>query len=180
MMPAVGRRQAICGGDTLDEVEIGRRLQKRREQLELKQQDVATRTGVSLSHISRIERGKSGGLKMEDLRKLADALDTNISWVLDGDDPSLTDAIEAFAPNSDLTRNFADIANFYRSAEDWERRHIERMLGDIADYFRQRDPHVDRLHIAVDRKDGHAAPHDDGVSTTAANGDAALTMNSTH
>jgi transcriptional regulator with XRE-family HTH domain len=164
----------------VDEVKIGRRLQKRREQLELKQQDVATRTGVSLSHISRIERGKSGGLKMEDLRKLADALETNISWVLDGDDPSLGEAVEAFAPNSELTRNFADIANFYRSAEAWERRHIERMLGDIADYFRQRDPRVDRLHVAVDRKDGHAAPHNDGAEAKAAGDGPALLTNSTH
>ena len=91
--------------------------------------DALLRTGgrgtFSISHLSRIERGKWGDLKVEDLRALARVLDTNLAWIMDGDSPDLGKAVAVFGPNEELSKSFADIANFYRGADDLGRRRIK-------------------------------------------------------
>lgn len=68
----------------MNDQRIGRALRALRHRREWRQKDVAARAGVSQQVISRIERGKVGGLSRDALRRVFAAVDadvvTTIRW----------------------------------------------------------------------------------------------------
>jgi DNA-binding XRE family transcriptional regulator len=62
----------------MDKVEIGRIMQKRREKLDLKQEDVAEMTGITSKTIYLIETGK-GNSSIDTLTKLTEVLGLEIN-----------------------------------------------------------------------------------------------------
>lgn len=65
--------------------EIGRRLRFRRIWLQLSQDELANRAGVSRNFVSAIERSAQG-LDAWRLYRLADTLGVSLSWLLTGRD----------------------------------------------------------------------------------------------
>ena len=64
-------------------VEIGKRIQGRREQLNMTREGFARQTGYSSNFIQEAERGRSG-LSSESLRIFATALDVSTDYLLFG------------------------------------------------------------------------------------------------
>ena len=144
----------------MEDLAIGRRIKQRRKDLNLIHEEVIeriqgdetvsrTRETFSISHLSRIERGKSGDLKVDDLNAIARALDTNLSWLLGGDSPDLADAVQVFGPVEYLSKSVADIANYYRGALPAERSSIECIFSEIAEYVRGREADESKLRVVT-------------------------------
>lgn len=66
----------------IDIAELGRRLAKRRADLDLDQDEVAERAGVSRAYVSRLERGIVPQPKVTDLSAVADALNLSLAELL--------------------------------------------------------------------------------------------------
>ena len=62
---------------------IGRRINKRRKQLDLTQEQLAERMNVSIQMISNLERGNKA-IKIENLIKLCEVLDVSTDYILFG------------------------------------------------------------------------------------------------
>jgi transcriptional regulator with XRE-family HTH domain len=71
---------------------LGARVRQRREELRWSQQDLADRTGIQQTVISRIERGATLNPHKDVLLRLARALHCSIDWLvgLYEDDPRPT------------------------------------------------------------------------------------------
>jgi transcriptional regulator with XRE-family HTH domain len=67
-------------------LEIGSRIRAERSLLNLRQEELAERAGVSRNFVSAVERGTQR-LDAWRLRLLAGALDCDLSWLLLGDQP---------------------------------------------------------------------------------------------
>jgi transcriptional regulator with XRE-family HTH domain len=67
-------------------------LHVRRLWLELSQQDVADKAGVTRNFVSAIERGAQG-LDAYRLLLIADALNCTLMWLVTGPDDALTEAV---------------------------------------------------------------------------------------
>lgn len=65
---------------------LGDRVRKRRDELELTQEQLATATGLKQFHISRIESGDIKDVKGETLRRLARALRVTADFLLEIDE----------------------------------------------------------------------------------------------
>ncbi len=61
---------------------ISLRLKEFRENKRLSQAELARRSGVSQSTISRIEAGETGGISLANLERLADALGVNAALLI--------------------------------------------------------------------------------------------------
>jgi transcriptional regulator with XRE-family HTH domain len=68
------------GTDTLSPISI--RLEELREARGLSQAELARRSGVPQSTISRIEAGETGSITLANLEKLADGLDVNAALMI--------------------------------------------------------------------------------------------------
>jgi transcriptional regulator with XRE-family HTH domain len=70
---------------------LGTRVRERREAIGMTQQDVAEKTGIQQTLISRIERGVNANPHADVLLRLARALHCSIDWLvgLYDEDPSL-------------------------------------------------------------------------------------------
>lgn len=62
---------------------IGMRISKRRKQLNLTQEQVAERMGVSIQMISNLEQGKKA-IRPENLIKISSVLDISCDYILTG------------------------------------------------------------------------------------------------
>ena len=62
---------------------IGTRISKRRKQLNLTQEQVAERMGVSIQMISNLEQGKKA-IRPENLIKISSVLDISCDYILTG------------------------------------------------------------------------------------------------
>ena len=71
----------ICGGGTVDFVQVGKRVKIRRHVLGLTQEELAERLGVCTSYIGHIERG-SRKMSVETLYALCKALDTSADFLI--------------------------------------------------------------------------------------------------
>jgi transcriptional regulator with XRE-family HTH domain len=69
--------------------QVGRRIYLRRVWLDLTQQEVADRGGISRNFVSAIERGAQG-LDAWRLWQVAEALGATLDWVLRGPDDGVT------------------------------------------------------------------------------------------
>jgi DNA-binding XRE family transcriptional regulator len=63
-------------------VEFGRRLARRRRILGLTQRDVGARIGLQRAHISQLESGGYQSMKLEQLARLAEVLQTSLDYLL--------------------------------------------------------------------------------------------------
>lgn len=59
------------------------RIAKRRRELELTQEELATQAGVKVRALADIERGETKDPRSETLRKLADVLQVSLDYLLD-------------------------------------------------------------------------------------------------
>lgn len=66
--------------------ELGRRVKERRQELQLSQENLAERAGISRNYLSIIERGEARNISTGVLNQLADALELT-SAELSGDSP---------------------------------------------------------------------------------------------
>jgi transcriptional regulator with XRE-family HTH domain len=146
-------RSADTGPPPLDHAAIGRRIKQRRLSLDLQQGEVVERLQrdgmlrrkrgdierdtFSVSHLSRLERGRAGDLKMEDIRALARALDTHVDWLLDGNDPNLSRALESFGPVDSMARAVTSVAALYQAADEKQRQFVENVFVQVAEFLRQ-------------------------------------------
>jgi transcriptional regulator with XRE-family HTH domain len=71
---------------------VARRLLVRRTWLELSQQEVGDKAGLSRNFVSAIERGAQG-LDAWRLLQIADAIGVTLDWLLCGPDDELTQAV---------------------------------------------------------------------------------------
>ena len=85
---------------------VGRRLRIRRIWLQLSQDEVATKAGVTRNFVSAIERSAQG-LDAYRLGRVADALDVSLTWLLDGPDDQLTSPAPG-APSVDYVAGVLD------------------------------------------------------------------------
>lgn len=95
---------------------VGRRLLMRRIWLQLSQDDVAVKAGVTRNFVSAIERGAQG-LDAFRLGQVAGALGVTVTWLLEGPDdqltsptpgtPSVDHVAEALDPPRPLTQSDA-------------------------------------------------------------------------
>lgn len=102
----------------LDVVMLGRRIAERREALDLDQDDVSERSGMSRAYISRLERGLVPNPKMGDLANVADALGKSLADVLHQETSGRT---------PDLRRQIAAILGPDKAAD------VERIVFRLAD-----------------------------------------------
>lgn len=86
----------------VDLAEIGRRIQSRRKQQGLTQEQLADRMNVSIQMISNLERGNKA-IRIDNLINLCQILDVSTDYILTGketqdDFHALTARIEALSP----------------------------------------------------------------------------------
>ncbi len=62
--------------------ELGRRVSKKRKDLELSQEVLAERAGISRNYLSIIERGDANNISMDVLNRIAAALETTSTEIL--------------------------------------------------------------------------------------------------
>lgn len=65
--------------------EIGLRVKKRRKQLAMTQECLAEQLGISVKHLSEVERGLAG-LSIENLIKLSNALKLSLDYIIKGEE----------------------------------------------------------------------------------------------
>ena len=51
----------------------------------MKQVDLASRSGLSLGTVRNYEQGNTSPASLQNLRQIADALDVDLLWLVDGD-----------------------------------------------------------------------------------------------
>ncbi len=87
--------------------QLGRRLNARRNWLQLSQDDIANKAGVTRNFVSAIERGAQG-LDAWRLHLVADAVGVTLDWLLFGPDELLTDPEPGHATWLRLGRSATD------------------------------------------------------------------------
>lgn len=88
----------------VDLAEIGKRIQARRKQQGLTQEQLADRMNVSIQMVSNLERGNKA-IKIDNLVNLSRILDVSTDYILtgketQGDFRALTERIEKLSPGS--------------------------------------------------------------------------------
>lgn len=80
---------------------VGQRIRKRRQTLEITQQQLAKALDLTPQHISAIEQGKRAP-SLTSLAKLAEELGVTIDYLLTGKEQILTDTIPAIKADKKL------------------------------------------------------------------------------
>lgn len=80
---------------------VGKRIRKRRQILEMTQQELAKAIGVTPQHISAIEQDKRDP-SLSSLAKLAEELGVTIDYLVTGKESVITDAIPAIKGDKKL------------------------------------------------------------------------------
>jgi transcriptional regulator with XRE-family HTH domain len=114
--------QRVMARGDLDLGRIGEAIMLRRRRLGLEQKDVAERSGLERTYISRVENGRVLNPKIGDLNRIATALDANLADFLGGSESLALDAEleEAFG----MTQ--ADFAQFIKGKATAEEREAMR------------------------------------------------------
>ena len=81
---------------------IGRRIRKRRQELELTQQDLAQALGLTSQHISAIEQDKRTP-SLSSLSKLAEDLGVTVDYLATGKQGVIVDTIPAIKADKKLS-----------------------------------------------------------------------------
>jgi len=80
---------------------LGQRIRKRRQALELTQQQVAKSLGLTPQHLSAVEQDKRA-LSLNTLAKLAEELGASIDYLVTGKEGIITDTIPAIKADKQL------------------------------------------------------------------------------
>lgn len=64
--------------------QMGQRIKAKRKSMNLTQENVSEKIGISVKHFSEVERGIAG-LSIENLIKLSDLLSTSIDYIVKGE-----------------------------------------------------------------------------------------------
>jgi len=81
---------------------IGKRIRKRRQELKLTQEDLASALGVTPQHISGIEQDKRNP-SLSSLAKLAEELGTTVDYLVTGKESVIVDSIPAIKADKKLS-----------------------------------------------------------------------------
>jgi transcriptional regulator with XRE-family HTH domain len=107
--------------------ELGSRLRRQRERLNLSLMELADAAGVSKTYLLRLETDQDANPSLDILRRMADALDTTIADLVGGpavrfraDEAEIPASLRAFADEVKLTeREFELLASIrWRKAEE--------------------------------------------------------------
>ena len=63
----------------IDEYQIGRRIASIRRLLDMTQQELASRTGLTQATIARVEKGRKKKVELNTIYKIAQALNTSVT-----------------------------------------------------------------------------------------------------
>jgi transcriptional regulator with XRE-family HTH domain len=122
----------------MDVVRLGRRIAARREQLGLKQLELARRAGMSEASINRLENGVVRNPKINDLTLVARALSVSMEALLGGE-PAETDeeVVSILARQPRLVIALASLVRGLQWAEPEDREfvlgHLESLVGRFGD-----------------------------------------------
>ncbi len=94
---------------------LGSRVRARRQRLGLTLKDLASKTNLSVPYLSDIERSNVANPTLETLTSLAEALDTTVADLLDGqasvaDGPPLSVSLQRFVRSDDFARRVQRLA----------------------------------------------------------------------
>jgi len=81
---------------------IGKRIRKRRQELKLTQEDLASALGLTPQHISGIEQDKRNP-SLSSLAKLAEELGITVDYLVTGKEGVIVDAIPAIKADKKLS-----------------------------------------------------------------------------
>lgn len=81
---------------------IGSRIRKRRQELELTQQDLAKALGITSQHISAIEQDKRTP-SLSSLGRLSEELGVSVDYIVSGKEGIITETIPAIKADKKLT-----------------------------------------------------------------------------
>jgi len=102
-------------------VSIGEKIRKLRLEMNYTQKDIQRGTGIPQSNLSELERGRFTP-QIKTLRKIADFLGINLSYLLDVDDTNLDDIRLNIRMNKELSdegkNEILDFIDFVRQREE--------------------------------------------------------------
>ncbi len=108
----------------MEEKTIGEKIRKLRIELNYTQKDIQKGTGIPQSNLSELERGRFTP-QIKTLKKLADFLGINLSYLLDVDETSLDDIKLNIRMNSELNnsskKEILDFIDFVKMREEREK-----------------------------------------------------------
>lgn len=87
-------------------MDIGKRIQDRRKELNLSVEDVAKRLSKNRTTVYRYEKGDIGNLPLETLKPLAEILETTPAYLMGWDEKQ-----EDMSPEPDLIGELIDMIN---------------------------------------------------------------------
>ena len=100
---------------------IGEKIRRLRLEMNYTQKDIQRGTGIPQSNLSELERGRFTP-QLKTLRKLADFLGINLSYLLDVDDTNLDDIRLNIRMNRELSdegkNEILDFIDFVKQRED--------------------------------------------------------------
>ena len=71
---------------------IGDKIKRIRKSKKMKQKDLAEKSGLSISYVQQIEYGERKNPSIEVLNQISKALDINLSYLIDDDNPKMMES----------------------------------------------------------------------------------------
>jgi len=122
--------------EVMDVAGIGGRIAARREQLRLRQAELARRAGMSEAYINRLENGVVRNPKVKDLAVVAQALGVPFATLLYGDPPETNEDVQAsLARQPRLATALASLARGLDAAAPEDREFVLGHLEMLAARF---------------------------------------------
>ncbi|EBT1277837.1 helix-turn-helix domain-containing protein [Salmonella enterica] len=120
---------------------MGHRIRWRRRRLKLSQSDVADKVGVSMAAVSLWETGKTN-ISSDKLLALAEILECDVEWLLDGVQPQRTDieddkkiSEKESEDERELDMELQTLIKIYETLPDHLRTHVLRVaVQAVAEY----------------------------------------------
>ncbi len=104
-----------------ERISIGEKIRKLRLEMNYTQKDIQQGTGIPQSNLSELERGRFTP-QIKTLRKIADFLGINLSYLLDVDDTNLDDIRLNIRMNKELSEEgkneILDFIDFVKQKEE--------------------------------------------------------------
>ncbi|MCC6176357.1 MAG: helix-turn-helix domain-containing protein [Chloroflexi bacterium] len=122
----------------VDVADVGLRITRRREQLGIRQAELARRAKLSEAYINRLENGIVRNPKVNDLAKVAEALQVPLRALLTGDRaPAQPDVASLLAEDPRLMGLFTSIVRGLEVAPHQDRDFVLEHLETLARRFGQ-------------------------------------------
>ncbi|MDI3298282.1 MAG: helix-turn-helix domain-containing protein [Bacillota bacterium] len=110
---------------------IGARMQRRRSELRLTQEQVAQAVRLSKDHVSRLERGASGA-PLWTLAQIAQVLDWTLADLVGGNESASPGSADTARLIAESQRHFAEAAREIAQAARLAQQNIATLIGSAA------------------------------------------------